>query len=86
MIHLFLTKNSYYNTFIAAGEDFEEIVNKSLVFAPGFDLTRCVHIPILPDDCLEQMESFNISLSADHIGINLTTDEVTVYIIEDDCK
>ena len=59
-------------------------VEKSLLFSFGFELIQCVHIPILPDDCLEQTESFNVSLSADHLGVNFDVDEIVVSILEDD--
>lgn len=68
-----------------AGEDYVSI-QKSLLFAFGFDLTQCVHISILPDECLEVMESFNVALSANHIDINLDVEQITVYILEDDGK
>lgn len=68
-----------------AGEDYVS-VTKSLLFALGFELIQCVHIPILPDDCLEVTESFNVSLSADHKGIEFAVQEITVYIMEDDGK
>jgi hypothetical protein len=68
-----------------AGEDFVS-VQKSLLFSFGIELVQCVHIPILPDDCLEQNESFSVSISASHIGVVLNASEVTVYILEDDGK
>ena len=45
-----------------------------------------MHIPILPDDCLELMESFNVTLSSNHRDIDFDVDEITVYILEDDGK
>lgn len=59
-------------------------VNKTLVFAPGFGLIQCVHIPILHDDCLEVTESFDVMLSAEHAGVIFNNSEATVYIREDD--
>lgn len=59
-------------------------VNKTLVFAPGFGLIQCVHIPILSDDCLEETESFNVTLSADHMGVIFNNSETTVHIMEDE--
>ena len=72
-----------YNVSIIAGADYVGI-DKSLLFSFGFDLTQCVHIPILPDDCLELTESFRVSLSASHNGIDFIVDEITVFILEDD--
>lgn len=59
-------------------------VVKSLLFSLGFDLVQCVHIPILPDDCIEVMELFDVELSADHIGVQFDVQQITVYILEDD--
>ena len=69
--------------YFIGGEDYVS-VEKSLLFSFGFDLTQCVNIPILTDDCLEQTESFNVSLSADHLGVNFVVDEIVVSILEDD--
>ena len=69
--------------YFIGGEDYVS-VEKSLLFSFGFDLTQCVNIPILTDDCLEQTESFNVSLSADHLGVNFDVDEIVVSILEDD--
>ena len=71
--------------YFIGGEDYVS-VEKSLLFSFGFDLTQCVHIPILADNCLEQTESFNVSLSAKHIGVNIGVQEITVYICEDGGK
>ena len=66
----------------AAGEDYIA-VNKTLLL--GFEFTsQCVHIPILTDECLEQTESFDVSLSSRDDCFNFTVSEVTVYILEDD--
>ena len=69
--------------YFVGGEDYVS-VEKSLLFSFGFELTQCVNIPILTDDCLEQTESFHISLSADHFGVNFDVDEIVVSILEDD--
>lgn len=57
---------------------------KSLLFAFGFDLLQCVHIPILPDDYLELTEAFAVELSANHIGVQFNVQQIAVYILEDD--
>ena len=45
-----------------------------------------MNIPILQDNTLEETESFNVSLSADHLGVNFDVDEIMVSILEDDGK
>lgn len=69
-----------------AGEDYVAI-NKSVVFAFGFELVQCVHIPILDNYCYEDfLQSFNISLSSDHERVDFEVDEFPVYILDDDRK
>ena len=43
-----------------------------------------MNIPILQDNTLEETESFNVSLSADHLGVKFDVDEIVVSILEDD--
>ena len=45
---------------------------------------QCVDIPILGDECLEETESFNISLSSEQEYVKFGVDEIQVYILEDD--
>ena len=45
-----------------------------------------MNIPILQDNTLEETESFNVSLSADHLGVNFDVDEIVVSILENDGK
>ena len=66
-----------------AGGDYVE-VNKRLVFAFGFATRQCVDIPILVDECLEQTESFNVSLSSEQDCVEFGLAEIQVYIEEDD--
>ena len=71
--------------YFVGGEDYVSF-EKSLLFSFGFELTQCVHIPILTDDCLELTESFNVTLSADHLGVNFDVNVIVVSILEDDGK
>ena len=71
--------------YLIGGEDYVS-VEKSLLFSFEFELIQCMNIPILTDDCLEQTESFNVTLSADHLGVNFDVDEIVVSILEDDGK
>ena len=71
--------------YLIGGEDYVS-VEKSLFFSFGFELIQCVNIPILTDDCLEQTESFNVTLSGDHLGVNFDVDEIVVSILENDGK
>ena len=71
--------------YFVGGKDYVSF-EKSLLFSFGFELTQCVHIPILTDDCLELTESFNITLSADHLGVNFDVNVIVVSILEDDGK
>ena len=71
--------------YLIGGEDYVSF-EKSLLFSFGFELTQCVHIRILTDNCLEQTESFNVTLSADHLGVNFDVDEIVVSILENDGK
>ena len=59
-------------------------MNKRLVFAFEFMIRQCVDIPILGDECLEETESFNISLSSEQEYVKFGVDEIQVYILEDD--
>ena len=59
-------------------------MNKRLVFAFGFETRQCVNIPILGDECLEETESFNVSLSSDQDCVKFGADTLQVYILEDD--
>ena len=69
---------------IAAGEDYVESV-KSILFAPGFGLVQCVHIPVLDDECLEyNLESFNVSLNSSLDCVQFGVMEAMVYIEDDD--
>ena len=69
-----------------AGEDYVAI-DKAVVFAFGFAIIQCIHIPILSDDCFEDfMQSFNISLSSSHEDVVFDVDEFPVYILDDDRK
>ena len=47
---------------------------------------QCVNIPILGDECLEETESFNVSLSSDQDCVEFGVGEIQVYIEEDDGK
>ena len=71
--------------YFIGGEDYVSF-EKPLLFSFGFELTQCVHIPILTDDCLELTESFNVTLSADHLGVNFDVNVIVVSILEDDGK
>ena len=66
-----------------AGQDYVP-ANKTLVFAPGSPTSQCIKIPILTDECLEQTESFNVSLSSGQECVRFVDSEVQVYITEDD--
>ena len=83
----FLTLSPLYlATYVSiAGRDYVG-VSKTLVFAFGFRVSQCVHIPILTDDCLEETESFNVSLSSPQDCVEINVAEISVYIIEDDGK
>ena len=70
---------------ILAGEDYIS-VSKSLVFAFGFERRQCVDIPILVDECLEETESFTVSLSSGQDCVEFGVGEIQVYIEEDDGK
>ena len=67
----------------SAGEDYTA-VNKRLVFAFGFETRQCVDVPILVDECLEETESFNISLSSEQEYVKFGVNEIQVYLLEDD--
>ena len=54
------------------------------MFAFGFMTRQCVDIPILGDECLEETESFNVSLSSDQDCVEFDAYTLQVYILEDD--
>ena len=66
------------------GEDYIPLVEEELVFAFGFESRQCVRIPIISDNCIERMESFNVSLSSEQDCVFFDNREVQVYIIEDE--
>ena len=77
-----------YLTFflLIAGLDYVETV-KNVVFTPIFAWIRCVHVPILNDECLEErLESFNVTISSENDCIRFNTSEVQIYIEDNDCK
>ena len=58
-----------------------------LVFDEGLDLTQCVYIPILNDECLEDYEEmFYILLSSDQECVLFENTSYEATIIDDDCK
>lgn len=60
---------------------------RDIVFAVGFGVEKCVCIPILNDECLEEdMETFNVSISSDMSFVTFDVDEISVYIRDDDCE
>ena len=68
----------------AEDEDFPETSN-TLVFPPGSGSQQeCAAFPIIDDDITEGAESFTISLSSQLPCINITVDEASVEILDDD--
>ena len=68
----------------AEDEDFPETSN-TLVFPPGSGFQQeCAAFPIIDDNITEGAESFTISLSSQSPCINITVDEASVEIIDDD--
>ena len=60
--------------------------DKQLTFAVNFGIEKCVHIPILNDLCLENSESFSVSISSDMscVAIDPSANTVQVTITDDD--
>ena len=77
----------YFVHFIfAEDEDFPETTN-TLVFPPGSGSQQeCTAFPIIDDNITEGDESFTISLSSQSPCINITVDEASVEIVDDDSK
>lgn len=72
---------------LVGGEDYVPVTNKSLVFAYGFGfgLVQCVHIPILNDECFEDLvQSFNVLLSTTQDCVRLNETNIQVSILDDD--
>lgn len=68
----------------AEDEDFPETSN-TLVFPPGSGSQQeCAAFPIIDDNITEGTESFTISLSSQLPCINITVDEASVEILDDD--
>ena len=65
-----------------AGADYTE-VNTTVAFADGDSAQRLVRIPILPDDRIEDSETFNVSLS-DPACASLGTQTTTTVTIADE--
>ena len=60
-------------------------VDKLVEWHEDSDLTQCVHIPIINDECLEEKEeTFNVSLSTEEECVEFTVDCTTVTIQDDD--
>ena len=92
MAPLHVSKTQFYGKsvifcFVFYPDDTDYVaVRKTLVFAFGFGTRQCVNIPILGDECLEEMESFYVSLSSNQSCVEFGLDEIQVYIEEDDGK
>ena len=49
------------------------------------DLTQCVYIPIINDECVEDKEeTFNVSLSTEEECVEFGVYDITVVILDDD--
>lgn len=54
-------------------------------FFAGGGRTRCVHIPILNDECLESVEeSFTVTISSTMDCVEIGVNTTQVYIRDDD--
>lgn len=70
------------------GEDYVTM-EKNLTFAVGLGTVECVDIPILNDDCLEDMsEMFSVSISSavECVRVEPAASSVEVTINDDDSE
>ncbi len=70
----------------ADGEDYA-LTEKNLTFGVGLGTVECVHIPILNDVCLEDMnETFSVSISSDVdcVVVEPSASSVEITINDDD--
>ena len=59
-------------------------MEKVIRFFAGGERMRCVHIPILNDECLESEESFDVKLSTTMDCVSIGNNMTTVFIEDDD--
>lgn len=74
------------NILFQGGEDYSQ-VEKNLTFAVGLGTVECVYIPILNDECLEDMsEVFTVSISSDteRVIVQPSASSVEVTIVDND--
>ena len=74
-----------YSYLHAGGEDYIS-VKKMIRFFAGGERTRCVHIPILNDECLEYEEAFAVELSTTMDCVTIGNNLTAVFIEDDDGK
>ena len=72
--------------YFLAGEDFIPLTT-NLVFGEELDVEKCVYIPIVNNDCVEDAEEyFTVTISSDMDCVVFANSTVHAVIHDDDCK
>ena len=67
------------------GSDYVSIA-RDIIFNEDSGLTQTVYIPIVNDECLENNETFSVTLSSNMSCVEIMESEVNITIDDDDSK
>ena len=67
------------------GSDYVSIA-RDIIFNEDSGLTQTVYIPIINDECLENNETFSVTLSSNMSCVEILENEVNITIDDDDSK
>ena len=62
------------------------LVSRDILFNENTDTVQTVLIPILNDECLENEEDFNVTLTTEMDCVQLDDDMLTITIVDDDSE
>ena len=62
------------------------LVSRDILFNENTDTVQTVLIPILNDECLENEEDFNVTLTTEMDCVQLDDDRLTITIVDDDSE
>ena len=67
------------------GDDYTAVA-RDILFNDNTDSMQTVLVPILNDECLENDEDFNVTLTTTMDCVQLVDDHLTITIFDDDSK
>ena len=62
------------------------LVSRDILFNENTGTVQTVLIPILNDECLENEEDFNVTLTTEMDCVQLDDDRLTITIVDDDSE